>query len=269
MKKILFALLIFTIPFISIAQSGYFDEVVYLKNGSIYKGVIVEEVPGKSIKLLAKDQNLIAFQLDEIEKITKERPTPNYFSSKVENNFEPRVKPKFKNKYKPNGVYLLFGLNGGAHQIGGGFGAEMALGYKIFPKAKKKESKRRMLTGGDVFGFATIQGLPFIGTNSQFGINAGPSFALRFGKVNYFYVTPFTGLNFITAPQRQEYYDDYLGGFVQDNRIDFGAAIPLGVKLELTFRKFYIGTNTSLGGSITTNGVGGYFRTGLNLGVKF
>jgi hypothetical protein len=269
MKKILFALLIFTIPFISIAQSGYFDEVVYLKNGSIYKGVIVEEVPGKSIKLLTKDQNIIAFQLDEIEKITKERLTPNYFSSKDENNFEPREKPKFNSKYKPNGVYLLFGLNGGAHQIGGGFGAEMALGYKIFPKAKKKESKRRMLTGGDVFGFATIQGFPFIGTNSQFGINAGPSFALRFGKANYFYVTPFTGLNFITASQRQEYYDDYLGGFVQDNRRDFGAAIPLGVKLELTFRKFYIGTNTSLGGSITTNGVGGYFRTGLNLGVKF
>jgi hypothetical protein len=268
MKKILFALFIVSLPFITKAQSGYFEEVVYLKNGSIYKGVIVEEVPGKSIKLLTKDQNIIAFQLDEIEKLTKERPTPNYFS-KGESPSEVREKPKFNSKYKPSGVYLLFGLNGGAHQIGGGVGAEMALGYKIFPKTKKKETKRKMLVGADVFGFATIQGFPFIGTNVQVGINAGPSMALRFGKANYFYVTPFSGLDFITSSQRDEYYDDYLGGFVQENRRDFGAAIPLGVKLELTFRKFYIGTNTSLGAAITTNGAGGYFRTGLNLGVKF
>ncbi len=267
MKKLIFALFITAAPFAGKAQIGNFEEVVYLKNGSIYRGVIVEEIPGKSIKLLTRDQNIIAFQLDEVEKLTKERPTQNYFKQNQGDAAPLREKTKFNTKYKPGGVYLLVGFNGGAHQIGGGVGIEMDLGYKIFPK--KKEWKKKVMWGGDIFGFATVQGFPFVGTNFQAGINGGASMALRFGKANYFYVTPYTGLNVITASHRDEYYDDYSGGYVRRQRRDFGAAIPIGLKLELTFRKFYFGNNTSLGGSITTSGGGGYFRTGLYLGVKF
>lgn len=65
---ILFAL--FTIA--AVAQSNY-QEVVYLKNGSIIRGVIIEQVPNKSIKIETPDRSVFVYQMDEIDKITKEK----------------------------------------------------------------------------------------------------------------------------------------------------------------------------------------------------
>lgn len=48
------------------------EEVVYLKNGSIIKGIIIEQIPNQSIKIQTKDNNVFVFKFDEIEKITKE-----------------------------------------------------------------------------------------------------------------------------------------------------------------------------------------------------
>jgi len=57
--------------FSSAAQTNY-EEVVYLKNGSIIHGVIIEQVPNYSIKIQTKDGNIFVYKLEEIEKITKE-----------------------------------------------------------------------------------------------------------------------------------------------------------------------------------------------------
>jgi hypothetical protein len=46
-------------------------DVVYLKNGSIIKGTIVLQDPGKQIKLKTKDNNLWVFRYDEIDSITR------------------------------------------------------------------------------------------------------------------------------------------------------------------------------------------------------
>jgi hypothetical protein len=48
------------------------EDVVYLKNGSIIRGIIIEQVPNQSIKIQTKDRNVFVFKYDEIEKITKE-----------------------------------------------------------------------------------------------------------------------------------------------------------------------------------------------------
>lgn len=48
------------------------EDVVYLKNGSIIRGVITEQVPNQSVKIQTRDRNLFVFKYDEIEKITKE-----------------------------------------------------------------------------------------------------------------------------------------------------------------------------------------------------
>ena len=53
------------------AQSNY-EDVVYLKNGSIIHGMIIEQIPNESIKIQTKDKNLFVFKIDEILKITKE-----------------------------------------------------------------------------------------------------------------------------------------------------------------------------------------------------
>jgi len=48
------------------------EDVVYLKNGSIIRGIIIEQVPNQSIKIQTKDRNVFDFKYDEIEKMTKE-----------------------------------------------------------------------------------------------------------------------------------------------------------------------------------------------------
>ena len=49
------------------------EDVVYLKNGSIIKGVIVEQIPGESVKLETRDGNVFVFPMLEIAKITREQ----------------------------------------------------------------------------------------------------------------------------------------------------------------------------------------------------
>ncbi len=71
MKKYLALLLFALITTMSFGQSNYQD-VVYLKNGSIIRGIIIEQVPNKSIKIETADRSVFVYQMDEIEKITKE-----------------------------------------------------------------------------------------------------------------------------------------------------------------------------------------------------
>ena len=53
------------------AQKGMQD-VVYLKNGSIIRGMVIEQVPGVSIKVETADKSVFVYPMDEVEKITKE-----------------------------------------------------------------------------------------------------------------------------------------------------------------------------------------------------
>lgn len=47
-------------------------DVVYLKNGSIIKGSILEMVPGGSLKIETADGSIFIYKMDEVEKTTKE-----------------------------------------------------------------------------------------------------------------------------------------------------------------------------------------------------
>ena len=71
MKKLIAVMLFLTISIISLAQQNYQD-VVYLKNGGIIHGIIIELIPNKSIKIQTTDNNVFAYQMDEIDKIIKE-----------------------------------------------------------------------------------------------------------------------------------------------------------------------------------------------------
>lgn len=71
MEKYLTLLLFAIITTFSFAQGNY-QEVVYLKNGSIIRGVIIEQVPNKIIKIQTADKSVYVYRMDEIEKITKE-----------------------------------------------------------------------------------------------------------------------------------------------------------------------------------------------------
>ncbi|MBK7140431.1 MAG: hypothetical protein IPH74_16095 [Bacteroidetes bacterium] len=76
MKKVLLFLLI-CLSFNVFAQSSL-EEVVYLKNGSIIRGTIIEQIPNVKIKIQTSEGNVFVYKYDEIEKITKE---PQYLVS--------------------------------------------------------------------------------------------------------------------------------------------------------------------------------------------
>lgn len=59
------------------AQS--YTEVVYLKNGSVIKGTIIEQVPNVSLKIKTNDGSLIICKMDDVEKITKEEKYSNSY----------------------------------------------------------------------------------------------------------------------------------------------------------------------------------------------
>src|SRR5690348_13890722 len=54
----------------SAAQSNY-EDVVYLKNGNIIHGIIIEQIPNEKIKIKS-GENIFVFRMDEVSKMTKE-----------------------------------------------------------------------------------------------------------------------------------------------------------------------------------------------------
>jgi len=82
MKKLLLLFALFIGISLHCTAQNY-TEVVYLKNGSIIRGVIIEQVPNSSLKIQTSDGSIFAYSIDEVEKITKEVTT-----SKSRSNYE-------------------------------------------------------------------------------------------------------------------------------------------------------------------------------------
>ena len=72
MKKVAFLLTALLLSVVIYAQQDNLVDVVYLKNGSILRGIIIEQVPNESIKLQTADGNIFVYKTSEIDKITKE-----------------------------------------------------------------------------------------------------------------------------------------------------------------------------------------------------
>ena len=71
-RNLLTTLVVFLMATAAFAQNN-FQDVVYLKNGSIIRGMIIEQVPNESLKIETADGNLFVFKIDEVEKMAKER----------------------------------------------------------------------------------------------------------------------------------------------------------------------------------------------------
>ncbi|MCH7398848.1 porin family protein [Belliella sp. DSM 107340] len=77
MKKYLAIILFTLISILSFGQSNYQD-VVYLKDGNVVRGVIIEQVPNTSIRIQTPNRSVFFFEMDEIEKLTKEKGSTNF-----------------------------------------------------------------------------------------------------------------------------------------------------------------------------------------------
>lgn len=70
--KTLFTVLIVNIFILPFLYTQQMEDVIYLKNGSIIRGIIIEQVPNISLKIKTKDGSVFAYKMEEVEKLTKE-----------------------------------------------------------------------------------------------------------------------------------------------------------------------------------------------------
>jgi len=70
MKKILLTTVFILTATVLLAQN--LQDVVYLRNGSIIRGTIIEQVPNQSLTIETADRSLFVFAIDEIERISRE-----------------------------------------------------------------------------------------------------------------------------------------------------------------------------------------------------
>ncbi|MCX6158922.1 MAG: hypothetical protein NTY74_13165 [Ignavibacteriae bacterium] len=72
-KKLLLISALITLLFISqLSYAQEMEDIVYLKNGSVIRGTIIEQVLNETIKIKTRDENVFVYKYDEILKIAKE-----------------------------------------------------------------------------------------------------------------------------------------------------------------------------------------------------
>lgn len=107
MKRIYFLVSMLCAFTFTIKAQQNLEDVVYLKNGSIIHGIIVEQIPNQSIKIQSRDGNIFVYKIAEIEKMTKEisqkTTIANYtLQSQSSNNIsapQPQLFPDLPNGY--------------------------------------------------------------------------------------------------------------------------------------------------------------------------
>jgi hypothetical protein len=80
------AILIIATPLLAQVQM---EDVVYLKDGTIIRGQILEQVPNVSIKIQTKDGSVFGYKMEDVLKITKEplKETPPEKKGEKANGF--------------------------------------------------------------------------------------------------------------------------------------------------------------------------------------
>jgi hypothetical protein len=112
---------------------GDMEDVVYLKNGSIIHGIIIEQVPGVSIKIQTADRNVFVFRIEEVEKMTKEPLPPR--SGRQQAAPAERVGSFENEEIKKSGYYFIaelvpaVGWNDIEYE--GSFGMQVVNGYQV------------------------------------------------------------------------------------------------------------------------------------------
>jgi hypothetical protein len=111
MKKIILVTIFLMGSLFAFAQQNW-QEVVYLKDGSILRGTIIEQVPNKSLKIQLDDGSVFVHEMDEVEKITKEQPVTNSYNPPQEQEQKTEIR---RNGYEGS-VSFGYGFGVGTYQ---------------------------------------------------------------------------------------------------------------------------------------------------------
>ncbi len=74
MKCFVFVLCLTVLAVSSTSAQQFRIDVVYLNDGSIIKGIIVEQIPGVSLKIKTADGSVFAINMSDVVKTGKELP---------------------------------------------------------------------------------------------------------------------------------------------------------------------------------------------------
>jgi hypothetical protein len=106
MKRIFTLILLIVLCSAGFAQNNLQD-VVYLKNGSVIRGLIVEQVPNESIKIETADRSVFFFKIDEIAKIAKEDRKPQRNNVSLKEGYQTLVELGYGFKSGDYGLNVL------------------------------------------------------------------------------------------------------------------------------------------------------------------
>lgn len=205
-KSVLFVIGILLSVFLY-SQEVQYEDVVYLKNGSIIHGMIIEQIPNETIKIKTADRNVFVFEFDQIEKITKEEvlagevpamntpdAPPEIFESR-QSGFEGTADMYFAVEFEYGEPVLGMDLVAGYRFIpqffvGGGIGFEFFIDGNMMPLflqlradfVEGKVSPFFTLNGGYSFGWLTYgDGSDYGGMFMEPGIGIRINFSKNFG----------------------------------------------------------------------------------------
>jgi len=185
--------------------SDKYQEIVYLKNGSIIRGTIVEQIPNRSIKIITGDGNIFAFQVDDIEKIVKETPVNNRKSqssfSGLQSGYKgiidlgyyagvgnipiDRFNFNFINGYQIN-PYFSIGIGTGMHVFYNNYDYNSSVLIPVFADFRVSFTKARIS--------------PYLSFDIGYSFNASDDF----NGIGYF-VSPTIGISFKLSKQLEIY----------------------------------------------------------------
>lgn len=188
------------------------QESVYLKNGSVLRGVITEQIIGQSIKLQMSDGSVWVFSYDEIEKITKE--------TVEKQSYVESINPKTENKilHYEGGVSLFTsGLGIGVWTSHGcAIMSYLYTGAGIGFGAYFGEYDRLSLpVFGDIRGYFRKQGIkPYINMRLGYdifndGIYVNPTVGFRYKLLDVSIGYSMTQCDFRYDYYEYDHYDGY------------------------------------------------------------
>ena len=149
---------------------GNMQDVVYLKNGSVIRGEIIEMVSGETVKIMTVDGSVFVHDFADVEKFTKEQPkeaapTANFekkspWLSGVLSLFIPGLGQFYNGEHRKGWVDLATGLGGVAGMYTGAYMILWGAEYEY----QFNEPKDEMIMTGTVLmlagmGVALVNGI--------------------------------------------------------------------------------------------------------------
>lgn len=235
------------------AQNTDYQEVVYLKNGGIIRGTIIEQIPSEKLKIETKDGNVFVFTYSEIARITKE------FNSSDDEEDEDEYIDKKTYRKNENKDYLSSGYFNSTEVIIG-----IGLGESKGSYIQKNNS--------NLFGLRTTHGYQ-VSQHFIFGFGTG----IIIGAYDN-YIPLFLDMRIPMGRNKVRTTFNLAGGSMIDEAGGFFINPTLGLKIYLSHRSSFnlnLGLYTRPRTVYINNYYGGYTRSAyftdllLSLGFSF